>query len=213
MYFPHNPATIELCGMIYKLDIITLKNTKIKKGGLRKKHDCLKIVVGSKNKIKIEAVKEILEDYSHLSCAQIVEMDVASEISDQPKSLEETVRGAMNRAKNVFKDCKYSFGLESGLMEVPNTKSGFMDVCVCAIYDGNEFHLGLSSAWEAPGVVTEYMINEGLNMSEAALKAGYSNNSNLGAAEGLVGVMTNGRLTRKEYTKQSIITALIHLEK
>lgn len=173
----------------------------------------MKIIVGSKNKIKVEAVKEILKEYSHLSGAQVLEIEVPSEVSDQPKSLEETIAGAMNRARNAFGDCDYSFGLESGLMVVPNTKSGFMDVCVCAIYDGNEFHLGLSSAWEAPKSVTEHMVSGGLDMNQAAFKAGYSTNPNLGAAEGLVGVVTKGRLTRKEYTKQSIITALIHLEK
>lgn len=76
--------------------------------------------------------------------------EVSSSVSNQPKSLDETVRGAMNRALGSFVDCSYSFGIESGLMAVPNTKSGFMDVCVCAIYDGTEYHIGLSSAWEAP---------------------------------------------------------------
>ena len=173
----------------------------------------MKIIVGSKNKIKVEAVKEVLENYPHLSGAEVIEIEVPSEVADQPKSLEETVGGAMNRAKNAFDNCDYSFGLESGLMAVPNTKSGFMDVCVCAIYDGEEFHLGLSSAWEAPRAVTSHMIDGGLDMTQAALKAGYSSNPNLGSAEGLVGVMTKGRLTRKEYTKQSVITALIHLDK
>ena len=158
-------------------------------------------------------MKEILEDYPHLKDAQVTEVDAQSGVADQPKSLDETVRGAMNRAKNVFENCDYSFGLESGLMAVPNTKSGFMDVCVCAIYDGQEFHLGLSSAWEAPKIITEHMIKGGLDMTQAAVKAGYSANKNLGAAEGLVGIMTKGRLDRKGYTKQAITTALIHLER
>lgn len=173
----------------------------------------MKIIVGSKNKIKVEAVEEVLKNYPHLREAEVLAIEAKSEVADQPKSLEETITGAMNRAKNAFDNCDYSFGLESGLMTVPNTKSGFMDVCVCAIYDGEEFHLGLSSAWEAPKMVTEHMIMGGLDMTQAALKAGYSSNPNLGAAEGLVGVVTKGRLTRKEYTKQSIVTALIHLEK
>jgi len=173
----------------------------------------MKIIVGSKNQIKVAAVKEILEDYPHLRDAQVFEVEVESEVSDQPKSLDETVRGAMNRAKNSFENCDYSFGLESGLMAVPNTKSGFMDVCVCTIYDGQEFHLGLSSAWEAPESITENMIKDGLNMTQAAVKSGYSANENLGTAEGLVGIMTKGRLDRKGYTKQAIVTALIHLEK
>jgi non-canonical (house-cleaning) NTP pyrophosphatase len=88
-----------------------------------------------------------------------------------------------------------------------------MDVGVCAIFDGNEYHLGLSSAWEAPKNVMRHMLKDGLSMSQAAVKAGLTSDQNIGAAEGLVGIMTKGRVTRKEYTKQSIRTALIHIEK
>lgn len=170
------------------------------------------ITVGSKNLIKIEAVKEILKDYQHLKMAEIVAIDSISEVSDQPISLEETTRGAMNRARNAFQNCDYSFGIESGLMVVPNTKTGYMDVCVCSIFDGKEYHLGLSSAWEAPKKVSQYMLKEGLNMNDAAYKAGLTKNKKVGSAEGLVGIMTKGRLTRKEYTKEAIRTALIHID-
>ncbi len=170
------------------------------------------IKVASTNSIKVDAVQEILQDYSHLKDASVVSLNVSSGVSDQPKSLEETVQGAMNRAKNAFRDCTYAFGIESGLMSVPSTKSGFMDVCVCAIFDGNEYHLGLSSAWEAPKQVMHHMLVEGLDMTQAAVKAGFTDNPNIGAAEGLVGIVTKGRLTRKDYTKQAIRTALIHIE-
>lgn len=173
----------------------------------------MNIKVGSTNKIKVDALREILNDYPHLKQAVILSEEVSSGVSNQPKSLDETVRGAMNRARGSFVDCSYSFGIESGLMAVPNTKSGFMDVCVCAIYDGSEYHIGLSSAWEAPKQVTHFMVNEGLDMNQAALKAGLTDNPSIGSAEGLVGVVTKGRLTRKEYTKEAIRTALIHLEK
>lgn len=172
----------------------------------------MNIKVGSKNKVKLEAVSEILQDYPHLKDAIVSEIEVSSNVADQPKSLEETIQGAMNRAKGAFQDCKYGFGIESGLMAVPNTKSGFMDVCVCAIFDGNEYHLGLSSAWEAPKKVMHYMFNEGMDMNEAAFKAGLTQNPKVGSAEGLVGIMTRGRLTRKTYTKEAIRVALIHLE-
>lgn len=170
------------------------------------------IKVASTNSTKVDAVQEILQDYSHLKNASVVSLNVPSEVSDQPKSLEETVQGAMNRAKNAFQDCTYAFGIESELMSVPSTKSGFMDVCVCAIFDGNEYHLGLSSAWEAPKQVMHHMLVEGLDMTQAAVKAGFTDNPNIGAAEGLVGIVTKGRLTRKDYTKQAIRTALIHIE-
>ncbi len=56
-------------------------------------------------------------------------------------------------------------------------------------------------------------MEDGLDMNDAALKAGLTENANVGAAEGLVGIVTKGRLNRKEYTKEAIRTALIHLEK
>jgi len=160
-----------------------------------------KIKLASQNPVKLEALREILQDYPHLKNAEIVAVESLSEVSEQPKSLEETIRGATNRARNAYSGCDYSFGIESGLMEVPY------------IFDGKEYHLGLSSAWEAPKRVTEYMIEDGLDMNDAAYKAGLTENPKVGAAEGLVGIVTGGRLTRKEYTKEAIRTALIHLEK
>lgn len=173
----------------------------------------MKIGIGSANKVKVDALREILQDYPHLKEAEILSVEILSGVSDQPKSLDETIKGAMNRALGASKDCNYGFGIESGLMSVPNTKSGFMDVCVCAIYDSVEYHIGLSSAWEAPKKVMEHMLEGGLDMNQAALKAGLTDNPKIGAAEGLVGLMTKGRLDRKAYTKEAIRTALIHLEK
>lgn len=172
----------------------------------------MKIKLASQNPVKVAALKEIVLDYPQLKNAAISAVEVASEVGDQPKSLAETVRGAINRSKNAYEDCAYSFGIESGLMAVPNTKSGYMDVCVCAIFDGKEYYLGLSSAWEVPKRVSEYMLSDGLNMNDAAFKAGLTSNLKVGSAEGLVGIVTKGRLTRKEYTKEAIRTALIHID-
>ncbi len=196
--------------------VAVARNTKSAAGEINSHnmtHENLTINIGSTNVIKIQALEEMVSDYSYLKDAKVVSMDVSSGVSDQPKSLEETVKGATNRAKESFRDCLYSVGLESGLMAVPNTKTGFMDVCVCAIFDGKEYHLGLSSAWEAPREVAKYMLDEGLDMNQAAYKAGFTKNLKLGSAEGLVGIVTKGRMPRKEYTKQAIRTALIHIDK
>lgn len=170
------------------------------------------INIGSTNPSKVEALREILQDYPDLKEAKVISFQVHSGVAEQPKSLDETIQGAMNRARESFRDCQYSFGLESGLISVPKSKSGFMDVCVCAIYDGQEFHLGLSSAWEAPKQIMHHMLVEGLDMNQAAFKAGLTTNPKVGSAEGLVGIVTKGRLTRKAYTQEAIRTALIHIE-
>jgi inosine/xanthosine triphosphatase len=173
----------------------------------------LKIKVGSGNKAKIEALREILKDYPHLAKAGVEGAEVSSEIGNQPKSLEETIRGAMNRARNAFQNCDYGFGIESGLMAVPFTKSGYMDVCAAAIYDGKEYHLGLSSAWEFPDKkIMEMILNEGLDMSQAINNAGLTQKANIGSEEGAIGILTKGRIDRKEYSKQALRMALIHID-
>ena len=172
----------------------------------------LKINIGSKNKAKIDALKEILKEYPDFLNVEVVSKDVSSDISDQPKSLDETIKGAMNRARNCFDDCNYSLGLESGLIKVPETKTGYMDATACAIYDGKDFHLGLSSCFEYPIKLTKYVLDEDIDISSAAKELGITEKDNLGAEEGMIGILTKGRLNRKGLTKQAITTALIHLE-
>jgi inosine/xanthosine triphosphatase len=172
----------------------------------------MKIVIGSANKVKVNAVKELAPGYELLAHAEIVSVDAPSNVSDQPKSIGETVEGAMNRARGAFPGHDLSFGIESGLIEVPHTKTGLMDVCVCAIFDGTEYHIGLSSAFECPPKVIEFVRGEGLDLNQAFFKAGLTEDPKIGSAEGAVGLLTKGRVTRMDYTKQAIAMAMIHLE-
>lgn len=172
----------------------------------------MRVTVGSKNQVKINAVKEMIADYPLFAGAEIAGVEVSTHVGDQPRSLEETIKGAMNRAKNAWGECDYSFGVESGLMQIPFTKTGHMDFTVCAIFDGKEHHLGLSSAFEYPKEVTRLILEEGLNAEQASNKIGLSSNPKLGSAEGILGILTKGRYPRKEYTKEAIRMALIHLE-
>ncbi len=172
----------------------------------------MKINIASKNPVKIQAVKEVIQDYNFLSKAKINLLEVYSEVSNQPKSLEETIKGSINRAKNSFKNCDYSIGIESGLMRVPYTKTKRMNFCACAIYDGKENYLGLSSAFELPKKVVEKMKKENIELNEAVYRCGLSKSQKIGSSQGIIGILTKGRVTRKDYTKQAIYFALIHLE-
>lgn len=172
----------------------------------------MRISVGSKNKNKVDAVKELMPDYDFLSDSKVTSIEVSSDFNGQPKTLDETVQGAINRAKKAFKDCDLSFGIEDGLMNVSETKSGYMNVCVCAIFDGKQIHLGTSSGFEYPVSVTKLVFDEGIEIDEAMFKAGVTKNKRIGYSDGVIGLMTKGRLNRKDYTKQAIVSALIHLE-
>lgn len=173
------------------------------------------IAIGSTNKIKVQAVEEVAREYSIIADAELLSFEVSSGVSEQPLSLNETVQGAKNRAKNAFEacgQCKYSIGLESGLMEIAESKTGFMEFSVCCIYDGQEFYFGQSCAFELPQQIIDLITNQKLDLCEACYQLGLTSNPQLGAAEGIIGILTKGRITRKDYTKQSIMTALIQLE-
>ncbi len=172
----------------------------------------MKIKLGSRNVAKVGALEEVVDSYALFSGAELIAIDVDSGVSPHPKSIEETVQGAVNRARRSFMDCDYSFGIEAGLMLVPFTKTGYMETCACAVYDGNNMYIGLSSAFEYPPGITR-MILDGIEGSDAVRIAGLTNHAKLGNTEGgLIGLLTKGRVSRKEYTKQAIVNALIQLE-
>lgn len=172
----------------------------------------MRIAIGSTNEVKVSALREATRLYAMFAHTLVQAKDVPSGVSPQPRSLKETVEGAINRAKAVYEGYDYGFGIESGLMEVPYTKTGMMDVCVCAIYDGKECSIGLSSAFECPPKVMEFVHHEGLDLNQAFYKAGMTQNTKLGSAGGAVGLLTRARVTRKDYTKQAITMAMVQLE-
>lgn len=173
----------------------------------------MKIGVGSTNPVKVGAVEEMAPQYDLLVGAEILAVNAESSVSEQPISIDETVRGAMNRANTArAAGCDLGFGIESGLIEVPHTKTGMLDLCACAIYDGEEYHIGLSPAFECPIRVIELIRNEGMDLNQAFYTIGMTDNPKVGSAEGVISLLTKGRLTRKEYTKQAILMAMIHLE-
>lgn len=171
------------------------------------------VKVGSQNPAKVSAVVETLKDYTLFKNAKVIGVDVSNGISEQPMTLNETIRGAINRAKNSFFDCDYSIGLESGLMPIPETLSGFMNIGICAIYDGKRYYLGMAEGFEYPKIVIDKVLKDKIELSKAYRLLGLTNNIKQGATEqGIIGVLTKGRISRRLSTKHTIIMAMIQLE-
>ena len=173
------------------------------------------INVASKNIVKVKAVEETLQEYPAFISAHVKSVEGLSEVSPQPLSREETIRGAIHRAMNSFESCTYSIGLEGGLMETPYTKTGYLDHCVCALYDGkNEPIIGISPGFEYPPAAIELLLkNQGqMDASTAFKKLGLTNKEKIGSEEGIIGYLTKGKFNRKEYIKTALHLALIQLE-
>jgi inosine/xanthosine triphosphatase len=174
----------------------------------------MNINVGSKNQLKVSAVEDTVALYPGLfPNPHIIGVDVNVELFGHPKNIQETVEGAIGRAKEAFKDCEYSFGIEGGLMEVPHAKTGYMEVGVCAVYDGTYTHIGLGPAYEWPADVAKLILSGKADASLAFKQLGYTAHEKIGAQPGgIIGYLTEGRLTREDFTKYSIIMALVQME-
>ncbi len=173
----------------------------------------MQINVGSRNPNKVAAVAEIVKNYPLFESVQVQGVAVSSGVAEQPLGLEETIRGARARALAAYQlGADYGFGLESGLIPVPYAKTGYMDVTACVIYDGQEYHQGLSGSFEYPKETTRLVLKEKMDISSAFRKQGLTDKARVGAEEGAIGVLTKGRLPRQAYSQQAITMALIHLE-
>ena len=127
-------------------------------------------------------------------------------------SLEETRQGAFNRAVNSFRNSTYSFGIESGLVfsEIPTPK--YFNLCVCAIYDGDNFYEGLTPGFEYPERVIKKLLEDKLEINEAVFQCGITISEKIGSEKGISSILTRGRMDRKNYTKEAIKNALIKVE-
>ncbi len=85
----------------------------------------MNIAIGTTNKAKTEAVEVIAKKYFDKPIFTYIK--ASSQVSDQPRTHEETRMGAINRSKNALNEtgAQLSFGLEGGVTEI----DGVMYVC------------------------------------------------------------------------------------
>ena len=172
------------------------------------------IAVGTTNPGKISAVKRAQQAYPLWENATIQGYKVPSGVSEQPQGLEETIRGARQRAEGAYKagNANYGVGLESGIFPVPYTKSGYMDTTACVIFDGQNYHVGLSHCFEYPPAITKRVLEQGQTVTEAAVAEKWTTDPKLGDTHGMIGELTKKRVVREDYTYSAIQMAMIHLE-
>lgn len=85
----------------------------------------MKVAIGTLNRAKALAVQNVINTY--FDDVEFLEVDVPSNVSNQPFSDEETRQGAINRALNALEatGADLNFGLEGGVREM----EGIMYCC------------------------------------------------------------------------------------
>ena len=165
--------------------------------------------VGTANAGKLQAVRRALALYPLLARLEVLPQKVESGVSDQPSTLEETTRGASNRARAAAArgGTELGIGMESGLFDVGDDKT--FDVCACVIYDGTALHVGYSCTWELPPKIRRLVKESGMNLTDAFNEAGICDDPDIGDKGGVLAVVTGGRVTRPDYTVQAIQMAIV----
>ncbi|KAJ1621292.1 inosine triphosphate pyrophosphatase-like protein, partial [Pavlovales sp. CCMP2436] len=171
------------------------------------------IVVGSANDVKVQAVAQALAGYPRFATLLVVGFKAPSAVSEQPRNMEETLRGARNRARAAFASratgVQLAFGIESGVFEMGEQA---FDVCACVAFDGTIEAVGWSSAFQIPPSVAGF-VREGMDLSQASSAAGISADPKLGSGQGLIGLLSDGRIDRLEYTKQAVTVCMIGIDR
>ena len=161
----------------------------------------LRVHIGTRNQAKIQALQEELAEQNLAST--IISIDVDSGVKNQPRSLDESFSGAINRAKAAFQiDSDFSIGIEDGCYHLDGKMLNIS--CVC-LWNGSDTVLASSSSFQLPTIVQSCMEENHLELSEALVKTGLSTNPNIGSQGGAIGLITQGQLIRKDYTRQALL--------
>lgn len=171
------------------------------------------VAVGSTNPCKVDAVRSALRGYGG---AHVEAFAVASGVPEQPMGLDVTARGARQRAEAAFAHVSsepnaIGLGVESGLFAIRGDDRLY-DVCLVSAYDGHSHALGMSCAFEIPPALRAAVVDNNLDLSQAANEAKLVCDPDVGKRGGIIAILTKGRLTRKHYTIQAIQMALIPRE-
>jgi inosine/xanthosine triphosphatase len=164
----------------------------------------MKINVGTHNPLKVRATRNVLEQI--YTSVDVEGIEVDSGVRDQPIGLDETIEGAVNRARNAFMDVDLSVGIESGLLKTPHSLTGYLDLQWCAIYDGERVTLGVSAGFEYPPAVMEKVL-QGHEVGEVMDQV--TGVEKLGQKTGAVSYLSRGLLDRTGNTEQCVLMAMI----
>lgn len=169
------------------------------------------IHVGSMNQTKIIAAKNIFLTHAMFKDFSVSGVNVAVEEFGHPKTINETIRGAKERARTSLDEAKLSVGLESGLIEASEASTGYLETTVCALFDGERYAIGLAPSFEWPKKVLRLILG-GRDGSQAFKEAGLTSHKKLGTTDGAIYALTKGVVNRTQLNEAAIIMALTQLQ-
>ena len=146
------------------------------------------VAVGSTNPVKLAAARAVIGRVA--AGARVEPVEVASTVRDQPFGDEETIRGALARARRARDQLEgeLGIGLEGGVVDV----DGSMRTCAwAAVVD----RAGREGVLPLPDAVARSMRDDGLELGVAMDRL--TGEHNVKHRQGAVGILTAGLVDRQ----------------
>lgn len=163
-----------------------------------------KVAVGSRNPVKLAAVRAVLGTVAPTASVEAVA--VGSGVPDQPFGDDETIRGALERARAAREllNADFGVGLEGGVVEMPD---GTMRTCAWAAVVARDGRHGVggSLAMPLPDSVAR-LIRDGVELGHAMDQLTGQTETKHGA--GAVGILTAGLVDRQRAYEVLVAYAL-----
>jgi inosine/xanthosine triphosphatase len=164
----------------------------------------IKIVVGSKNPVKISAAKIAICEMFAVQDVECIGINAPSSVPDQPMTTAETQRGAINRVKycKQHTQADYYVAFEGGVDQFEYGPATFAFV---AISDQNQMSIGRSCNLPLPTKVYQ-ALKKGEELGHVMDRL--FNTDNIKQKGGAIGLLTKGLATRESVYRQATLLAL-----
>jgi inosine/xanthosine triphosphatase len=171
----------------------------------------MKIAIGTERAPKVDGIKAGVAACPYLkdvaSSIEYILKSVPSDIADMPLSVEETMTGARNRARNLVKagiDADYYIGIEGGTTSILGKK--YLGGIVYIENRSGEGHFGFSPHMEVPEAVERMLYEEGLELGP--IMAELSGKTDIRSENGSMGAWSEDMLTRQDEFESAFKAAI-----
>ena len=176
----------------------------------------MNVVIASLRTPKIEGAKRGLIRAACVAALdpasfQFSTVDTPSGVDDTPRTLDELIQGARNRATKAFPsghNNTISIGVEGGLFQVHETT--FLQSWAC-VHDGVRFTFGASGAIAVPAPLAAEVMEKRIDLG-IAIDA-FAGSRDIRSKQGTWGVLTDDEVTREDSFNEAVFYAALAMFK
>lgn len=170
----------------------------------------IKVALGSMQQPKVEAVKSAFAKIYPAEEIEVIAQKAASDVDDQPRSVEETSKGAYNRAQNLIKagvQADFYLGIEGGVwLNNVLGKEKFFLIGAIYVTDGKIDSMAYGEAIELPDYAKVEIMDKKRELAPVAEEM--FSKANVRGTNGTVGELTNDFITRAQAFENGILMAM-----